>query len=123
MAKQTKRVVARKAKTKAKTKAPKKLKAATKKKAASRPVSTKPKRQKAKTGGKRSGVKKSAKMRLRNPVLPNPLQTETTIVDVVEEPVPGVFVVTEFVETHASTPDIAKQLDVNRRVGPEAGEK
>lgn len=119
MAKQTKRVVARKAKTKA----PKKLKAATKKKAASRPVNTKPKRQKAKTGGKRSGVKKSAKMRPRNPALPNPLQTETTIVDVVEEPVPGVFVVTEFVETHASTPDIAKQLDVNRRVGPEAGEK
>ena len=28
-------------------------------------------------------------------------QTETTIVDVVEEPIPGVFVVTEIVETNA----------------------
>jgi hypothetical protein len=37
-------------------------------------------------------------------------QTETTIVDVIEELVPGVFVVTEFVETNAEPMD---SLDID----------
>jgi hypothetical protein len=121
MAKRTKRVTARKAKTG--SKAPKKSKAAKNKKVASRPVRAKPKQQKAKTGRKRSGVKKSASKRPRNTASPNPLQTETTIVDVVEEPVPGVLVVTEFVETHTRTPDTTTRLDVDRTGGLESEEK
>ena len=115
MAKRTKRVAARK--VGAGSKASKKPKATKKKKAASRPVSAKPKRQKAKTGRKQSGAKKASR-RPRSTAPPGPLQTETTIVDVVEQPVPGVFVVTEFVETHTSSPDITKQPDLDRTVGP-----
>ena len=126
MAKRTKRATARK--VKAGSKAPKKSKTA-KKQAASRLVKAKPKRQKAKVKPKakakpkRSVAKKPASRRPRRTTPPSPLQTETTIVDVVEEPVPGVVVVTEFVETHTSTPDTTKQLDVERTVGPESDEK
>ena len=45
-----------------------------------------------------------------------------TIVDVIEEPVPGVVVVTEFVETHTK-PDTTKRLDINQTAGPESEEK
>jgi GDP-D-mannose dehydratase len=67
---------------------PKKSKVA-RKQTASRPVEAKRKRQKAKTGHKRSGAKKSASRRPSGttPLSP-PVQTETTIVDVVEEPIP-----------------------------------
>jgi hypothetical protein len=114
MAKRTKRVTARKAKA---GKAAKKSTAA-KKKAASRPVKAKRKLLKAKTGHKRSGAKKSA---LRRPSRTTPpVQTETTVVDVIEEPVPGVVVVTEFVETHATRPDASERADVDRTVGPQS---
>ena len=49
-------------------------------------------------------------------------QTKTTIVDVVEEPVPGVFVVTEFVETHAE-PEPPDSLNIEQTVGPESEEQ
>ncbi len=114
MAKRTKGVTARKAK--AGSKAPKKSKAA-KKKAASRPVRAKPKQQKAKAGQKRSGAKKSR--RPRSAIPPSPVQTETTILDVVEEPVPGVVVVTEFVETHVNEPATTRPL-VNQTAEPES---
>ena len=45
-----------------------------------------------------------------------------TIVDVIEEPVPGVVVVTEFVETHTK-PDTTKPLDIDQTAGPESEEK
>ena len=132
MAKRTKRAIARKAKApkKASKKAAKKAKTP-KKQAAKRPVKTKAKRQKtsAKSGrsGAKSGAKKSASRRRRTPtqqetpllemmIVETP-QIETTIVDVIEEPVPGVFVVTEFVETNAE-PEPTDQT-----VGPEPEEQ
>ena len=47
-------------------------------------------------------------------------QTETTIVDVVEEPIPGVFVVTEIVETNAE-PEPTDSLNIDQTIGPEFG--
>ena len=47
-----------------------------------------------------------------------PPQTETTIVDVIEEPVPGVLVVTEFVETIAE-PEPTDSLKIDQTIGPE----
>ena len=49
-------------------------------------------------------------------------QTETTIVDVIEEPVPGVIVVTEFVETNAE-PEPTDSLIIDQTVGPELEEQ
>ena len=49
-------------------------------------------------------------------------QTKTTIVDIVEEPVPGVFVVTEFVETNAE-PESADSLNIDQTVGLESEEQ
>jgi hypothetical protein len=133
MAKRTERATARKAK------APKKVakKAKTsKKQAAKRPLKTKAKRQKtsAKSGRSdaKSGAKKSASRRRRTPKqqgTPQPemmivetKQTETTIVDLIEEPVPGVFVVTEFVETNAE-PEPADSRNIDQTVGPESEEQ
>jgi hypothetical protein len=47
---------------------------------------------------KRPGVKKVARKKATPMKLPTPV-VETTIIDVVEEPVPGVITVTEFEET------------------------
>jgi hypothetical protein len=44
------------------------------------------------------------------------------IVDVIEEPVPHVVVVTEFAGTH-SKPDTTKPLDIDQTAGPESEEK
>ena len=49
-------------------------------------------------------------------------QTETTIVDVIEEPVPGVFVVTEFVEANIE-PEPMDSLNVDQTVGPDSEER
>ena len=49
-------------------------------------------------------------------------QTETTIVDVIEEPVPGVIVVTEFMETNAE-PERTDSLNIDQTVGPELEEQ
>lgn len=49
-------------------------------------------------------------------------QTETTIVDVIEEPVPGVLVVTEFVETNAE-PEPTESLNIDQATDPEAEER
>jgi len=68
---------------------PMKSKVARKQTAASRPVEAKRKRQKAKTGHKRSGAKKSGSRRPSGTTPPSPpVQTETTIVDVIDEPIP-----------------------------------
>ena len=119
MAKRTKRATAQKAK--ARTKVAKKAKT-TKRQAAKRLVKTKLKRQKTNAKPKRSGAKKSASRRQRRPTQQSILQTEMTIVDVIEEPVPGVVVVTEFVETHTK-PDTTKRLDIDQTAGPESEEK
>jgi hypothetical protein len=49
-------------------------------------------------------------------------RTETMIFDLIEEPVPGVFVVTEFVETNAE-PEPADLLNVEQTVGPASEEQ
>ncbi len=137
MAKRTERATARKAKTpqKASKKVAKKAKTP-KKQAAKRPLKTKAKRQKtsAKSGRSdaKSGAKKAASRRRRTPKqqeTPQPeimivetQQTETTIVDLIEEPVPGVFVVTEFVETNAE-PEPADSLNIDQTVDPESQEQ
>ena len=119
MAKRTKRATARKAK--ARTKVAKRAKT-TKRRAAKRLVKTKPKRQKLNAKPRRPVAKKSTSRRHRTPTQQSTLLTETTIVDVIEEPVPGVLVVTEFVETHAK-PDTTRPLDLDRTAGPESEEK
>ena len=133
MAKRTERV-ARKAKASKKVSKEVAKKAKTpKKKAAKRLLRTKAKRQKtsAKSGrsNAKSGAKKSASRRRRTPrqretpqpemTIAEPPRTETTIVDLIEEPVPGVFVVTEFVTTNAE-PEPADLLNIDQTVGPES---
>jgi len=107
MAKRTKRVTARK--VRAGSKAPKKSKTV-KKLAASSPVKAKRKRQKAKAAHRRSGAKKSTSRRRSRTTQPVPVQIETTTVDMVEQPIPGAVVVTEFVETHANEPATTKPV-------------
>jgi len=125
MAKRTKRATARK--TNAPQKGFKKLakKArTTKKQAAKRPLKRKARRPKTSTKLGRSGARKSASgIMPTQQVMPQPetmivetAQTETTVVDVIEEPVPGVFVLTEFVETNAEPED-------SLNIGPESEEQ
>jgi hypothetical protein len=136
MAKRTKRATAGKAKTprKASKKVGMKAKTPTKR-AAKRSLKTKAKRQKtrARSGRSRtqSGAKKSASRQPRTPTqqeTPQPemmivetAQTDTTIVDVIEEPVPGVFVVTEFVETNAE-PEPTDSRNIDQGAAPESEE-
>ena len=137
MAKRTERKTARKAK--ATKKASKKVvKKATKpkKQAPKRPLKTKVKPQRTRARSGRSGTKSSArKLVSRRRIaqnqqeVPQPEmmnvespQAKTTIVDVVEEPAPGVFVVTEFVETNAE-PEPADSLNIDQTVGPESDEQ
>jgi hypothetical protein len=119
MAKRTKRATALKAKTR--TKVAKRAKS-TKRRAAKRLVKTKSKGQKPTAKPRRLVAKKSTSRRHRTPTRQGTPQTETTIVDVIEEPVPGVLVVTEFVETHTK-PDTTKPLDIDQTAGPESEEK
>ena len=101
-----------------------------KKQVAKRPLKTKARQKTAKSG--RSGSKKPASRRRRPPTqreTPQPEmmivetpQTKTTIVDVIEEPIPGVFVATEIVETNAE-PEPAESPNIDQRVGPESEEQ
>ncbi len=93
-----------------------------KRQAAKRVVKAKPKQQMTKARSKRSVAKKPASRRPMIPTQPSTLQTETTIVDVIEEPVPGVVVVTEFEETHTRRSNA--QLGSDRTAGrPESEEE
>ena len=114
MAKRAKRTTARK--IKASRKLPKRAKTATRQ-AAKRLVKAKPKRQMTKAKPKPPVAKKSTSRRPMTPTQPNTLQTETTIVDVIQEPVPGVVVVTEFEETRTRRPDPTKQVGGDRTAG------
>jgi len=133
MGKRTKRATSRKAK--APRKVAKKARAP-KKKAAKGQLNTREKRQKTTAKSRRSavkpGAKKAASRRRRTPTQQRALQpemmivetaqSETTIVDVIEEPVSGVFVVTEFVETNAEPEptESSNTLDIDQTVGPES---
>ncbi len=128
MAKRTKQAV-RKAKA---------LKTAAKKSKQSKKQTTKgslkikAKRQETGAQLERSGAKKSASRRRRLPtqqettkpemMVVETQQTETTIVDVIEEPIPGVFVVTEIVETTAERGP-THSLNIDQTVGPESEER
>jgi hypothetical protein len=53
---------------------------------------------------KRAAVKKAARKKVQRMKQPTPA-IETSVVDVIEEPVPGVITVTEFEETEIAIPD------------------
>jgi hypothetical protein len=105
MVKRKQRTLARKKKT-----APKRGKARTKsksapKKAAKRvAVKTKAKKQATKARAKRAASKKTAPRPTEPPRQPAEAPDETVIFDIVEEPVPGVVVVTEFETVRTSRP-------------------
>jgi hypothetical protein len=121
MAKRSKRTTARK--VKARRRLAKKAKAA-KRQATKRLVKAKPKWQITKARPKRSVAKESASRRPMTPTEPSTLQSETTIVDMIEEPVPGVVIVTEFEERHRRRSDTTKQLGGHRTAGrPESEEE
>lgn len=105
MAKRTKRTTARKAKTRGKRQTRAKN---TKRKAAKQLGKARPKRQMAKAKAKRSVAKRSASKQPMTPTQPSALQSATTIIDVIEEPAPGVIVVTEFEETRTHGSDTTK---------------
>lgn len=107
-----------------------------KKQGVKRPLNVKAKRRK--TGAKsgrlaaKSATKKSAPRGRETPsrretpqpemIIDEIAQTETTIVDVIEEPVPGVFVVTEFVERNAE-PDPTEPLNIDQTTEPESEQR
>ena len=117
MAKRTKRTTTRK--LKARGRVQKRGKPA-KQQAGKRLVKAKPKQKVTKAKQKRSVAKKSASRRPTTPAEPNNLETETTIIDVIEEPVPGVLVVTELEETHTRRPDTT-QLDQDQTPASPSG--
>ena len=133
MAKRTRRALALKAT--ASKKGAKKTKTS-KKQPAKRPLNTKTKQ--GKTGAKsgrsaaKSATRRSAPRRRGTSTrreTPQPeliigeiARTKTTIVDVIEEPVPGVLVVTEFVERNAE-PDPTESLNVDQTTDLESEER
>src|SRR5664279_2113118 len=99
MAKRKQRVVARKKTASKSGKARTKAKSGPKKAAKRIAVKTKAKKQATKARAKRAASKKAAPQR-------QPAQAfdETVIFDIIEEPVPGVVVVTEFETVRTSRP-------------------
>jgi hypothetical protein len=72
-----------------------------------------PKKRLAKPEPKRAGAKKVARKKVRSMKPPSTPAVQTVVVDVIEEPVPGVTVVTEFeaieVREPGTNPDKAKE--------------
>ena len=87
-------------------------------KAAKRLVAkTRPKKQVTKAKPKRVAAKKAAPSKAMPPKQPGIPQAETVIIDMIEEPVPGVFVVTEFEATSVRRPGTTKQVTDNQGAG------
>ena len=100
-----------KAKSTARAKARKASKSA-RGKAANRTVAKPtPKKRLAKPEPKRAGAKKVARKKVRSMKPPSTPAVQTVVVDVIEEPVPGVTVVTEFeaIEVREPGTDKAKE--------------
>jgi hypothetical protein len=116
MAKRTKRTTTTR-KLKSAGRAQKRGKPA-KRQAGKRLVKAKAKRQITK-GKKRAVAKRLASRRPTTPAQPNNLETETTIVDVLEEPVPGVMVVTELEETHTRLNQDQTRASPSEKKNPE----
>jgi len=76
------------------------------KKAAKRvAVKTKAKKQAIKARAKRAAPKKAAPRPTKPPRQPAEASDETVVVDIIEEPVPGVVIVTEFESVRTSRPE------------------
>jgi hypothetical protein len=91
------------AKRKKRAKAQPKRRAKLKTRKASKQRARGTKRAIARAKPKRAGVKKAARKKEQRMKPPSPA-VETVVVDVVEEPVPGVITVTEFEETRVTRP-------------------
>jgi hypothetical protein len=122
MAKAKKRVATRK-------KSPKRSKASAKpgrKRAAKRatPKEAKSKVQRAGSGAPKPGVKKKRPPKTAARKAPGQVvvPVEDTIIDVIEEPVPGVVVVTEYESIRTATP-ISSGREPKRGAGPETEEE
>ena len=98
MAKRTKRLATRKAKSKGNRTHSKKLK-----KPVRRPAS--PKKAKRKSRPSKDRVAVGTQTRSRQPKQRSTPQVEDTIIDVVDEPIPGVLRVTEIEEITVAVPD------------------
>ena len=123
MAQRKKRAMARKGRTVKRGKAPKRAKSAQTKTAKRLVARTRPKKQVTKVKPKRVAAKKAAPSKAMPPKQPGIPQAETVIIDMIEEPVPGVLVVTEFEATSVRRPGTTKQVTDNQGAGlPESEE-
>jgi hypothetical protein len=71
----------------------------------------------------RGRVKKVAPKRARPVKPPSTLAVETVVVDVIEEPVPGVITVTEFEETEVRESEGPEEAEENGSAPPEPEEQ
>src|SRR5450756_2920927 len=99
MAQRKKRAMARKGRTVKRGKAPKRARSAQTRTAKRLVAKTRPKQQVTKAKPKRVAAKKAAPSKTMPPKQPGKPQAATVIVDMIEEPVPGVLVITEFEAT------------------------
>jgi hypothetical protein len=82
-----------------------------------------PRKRLARAKPKRARVKEVARKRAR-PVKPSSTPAlETIVVDVIEEPVPGVITVTEFEETEVREPTSPEEAEENGSAPPEPEEQ
>lgn len=104
MAQRKKRATVRRGKSAARGKARKASKSARGKAAKRTAAKPMPRKRLAKARPKRTVAKKLARKKVRPMTPPGSPAVETVIVDVIEEPVPGVMVVTEFEATEVREP-------------------
>ena len=105
MAKRKKRALARKKTASKRGKASTRSKSAPRKAAKRVAVKTKAKKRATKARAKRTASKKAAPRPTESLKQPAEASDETVIFDIVEEPVPGVLVVTEFEKVRTSRPE------------------
>jgi len=113
MAKRTKRAAARKTKSKgAKARGKALRKKAAKRAAPKRAKKTVRKTVKKRAGARRTGAASKTRTRQQQEMLkPSVGEIETTIVDVIEEPLPGVVTVTEFEAARIVLPDTDEESE------------
>lgn len=105
MAKRMQRALARKKTASKRGKVRTKAKSAPRKAAKRVAVKTKPKKQATKARAKRAAPEKAAPRPTEPPRQAAEAPDETVIVDIIEEPVPGVVVVTEFESVRTNRPE------------------
>jgi hypothetical protein len=123
MAQRKKRAAARRGKAAMRGKARKPAKSAQTKAAKRLVAKTRPKKQVTKAKPKRVAAKKAAPSKAMPPKQPGKPQAETVIVDMIEEPVPGVLVITEFEATGIRAPNAnPEQPEESRSAAPPKSE-